>query len=521
MTASTEGFVPNEAEPEAGMRITPVGARPTTPLSEHRTVSTAGPSVPADADARKLSAAGVLLMTSVAAAWTLAIGALAVWRHNQFLSHRFDLGNVVQAVWSSAHGRLLENTDGSTAEQASRLAGHVDPAVLLFVPFWWVHPAPETLIIVQAAALAAGIYPVAQLAMKYTGSRFATALLCGWYLLFPWLVWNAVNDVHAVTLAIPLLLFAIWFLVEHHLGQFALVAVLAMLTGELVGLTVAGLGVWYAIRYRRARAGLSIALAGAAWTAICLAVVIPAFNDGPSRFYGRFESVGGSPGGLLETLFSNPSAFVEAVVTRSDGWYIAVLLLPTALLALGAPLLLVVALPQLGINLLSDWPYTTQPMFQYVVPIVAPLVAATIVAIGRLPRRLQLVAAAAPLAAAMLTLTLKPPLPGEQGYVFARRESSARADAMREAIQLLPNDAPVSATNRLGAHLSDRRRIYLFPERSSADWVVVDARDPFVLVGGERIDDEFFRRLLTRFERDSTWLLVFERVDVRVYRRAS
>ena len=235
-----------------------------------------------------------------AAAWTAGIGALAVWRHDRFLSHRFDLGNMTQAVWSTTQGRLLETTDGLTGEQVTRLAVHFDPALLLFVPAWLVVPTPDSLIVAQAALLSAGVYPVVRLALKYVSSPLVAALLGAWYLMFPWTVWNAVNDVHPVTLAIPLLLYAIWFLDEGRYGLFALFGGLALLTGELVGLTVAALGVWYAIRYRRYRVGGGIALVGASWTVLCLAVLIPAFDDGhENRFYGRFESVGGSPSGVV------------------------------------------------------------------------------------------------------------------------------------------------------------------------------------------------------------------------------
>ena len=68
-------------------------------------------------------------------------------------------------------------------------------------------------------------------------------------------------------------------------------------------------------------------------------------------------------------------------------------------------------------------------------------------------------------------------MPGEDRFVFANPDSDARTAAMRQAIELVPESAPVSATNRLGAHLSARRRFYLFPERSRADWTVVDIRD--------------------------------------------
>jgi uncharacterized membrane protein len=467
-----------------------------------------------------VTAATIALVSLAGAAWTAVVGALAIWRHGEFLSHRYDLGNMVQAVWSTTQGRLLETTDGATGEQTSRLAGHFDPALLLFVPVWWAHSAPDALILAQAAALASGLYPVVRLALKYLGSPATAALFGAWYLAFPWMVWTAVNDVHPVALAVPLLLYAIWFLDEDRLGLFALFAGLAMLTGELVGLTVAALGIWYAVRNHRHRIGLGIALVGVAWTAICLTVLIPAFNGGESRFYGRFESVGGSPGGVLRTLFTDPGVIVEAVSARTDLLYALLLILPTAGLALAEPLLLLAVLPQLSVNALSEFPSTTDPVYQYVAPMIAPLVAASIIGVGRLPRQARPFAATVAFAVALACLAAMPPAPGGDRNVFGEQETRERVAAMRAAISLAPPDAPVVTTNRLGAHLSERRVIHLFPDRTGASWAVLDTRDPWLIASGERLDAPRFAALLERFEQDTGWRLVFEQSDVRVYRRA-
>ena len=48
---------------------------------------------------------------------------------------RFDLGNMVQAVWSTAHGHPLRMTD-LQGDQISRLAAHVDPVLVLFAPLY-------------------------------------------------------------------------------------------------------------------------------------------------------------------------------------------------------------------------------------------------------------------------------------------------------------------------------------------------------------------------------------------------
>jgi uncharacterized membrane protein len=67
--------------------------------------------------------------------WTAAVGTIATAGHDGFRSHRFDLGNMVQAVWSTTQGRPLDMTDGTSGEQINWLAAHVDPILVLFTPF--------------------------------------------------------------------------------------------------------------------------------------------------------------------------------------------------------------------------------------------------------------------------------------------------------------------------------------------------------------------------------------------------
>jgi uncharacterized membrane protein len=249
-------------------------------------------------------------------------------------------------------------------------------------------------------------------------------------------------------------------------------------------------------------------------------MVIPAVTGGESsRFYERFESVGGSPSGVIRTLVTDPGAILSAVTSHADVSYVLLLLVPTAFLALGAPLLAAAALPQLGVNLLSDFWSTTQPMFQYVAPTIPPFVTATIVAIGKLPGRFAPVAAIAPLAASAVLLLSVPPVPGGQEFIFAPREPSARLEAMSQAMSRVPPTAAVTSTNRLGAHLSARQRVFLFPERSVAEWIILDTSDEWLQVSGEKVDATRFRSLLLSLEGDASWRLVFDREGIRLYRK--
>ena len=118
------------------------------------------------------------------------------------------------------------------------------------------------------------------LARRHLGSERVAAILALGYLAYPWVAWTAVDVFHPVTLAIPLFLFCIWYLDSDRLRRSHCVALLAMACGELMGLAIAGLGLWYALARDRRLAGFVIAAAGAAWTVVAFSVIVPAFSTG-------------------------------------------------------------------------------------------------------------------------------------------------------------------------------------------------------------------------------------------------
>ena len=129
-----------------------------------------------------------------------------------------------------------------------------------------------------------------------------------------------------------------------------------------MALTVVALGLWYALARGRRRAGAVIAGAGLVWTAVALAVVVPAFLGGESLFYGDYEQVGGSPAGVLRIpAATDPLAIVSAVTHGNDVLYVVLPSVPLGGLFVPSPGLALVALPQLAANLLAGREHVTDP----------------------------------------------------------------------------------------------------------------------------------------------------------------
>lgn len=470
----------------------------------------------------------------MAAVYAAVFSYLSVARHRAFWTGRFDVGNMVQAVWSTAHGRPLETTDISGV-QFTRLGAHVDPILAIFTPLAWTGFLPEALLVAQAVIVATGAFPAFWLGRRWLGDDRLAIAAAAVYLLYPPTQWTTVTEFHPVTLAAPLLMFCIWAAEERRYLVLTVMASLAALTKEEVGLALAMLGVWMVVRGTGRRYGAFLAVAGLAWTAFAVLFVIPRYNAGQgSEFVDRYGSLGSDGHGVALTLLTRPWEAVQLVGSYDRLSYLAALLLPLLLLPLAAPLLLLGALPEVLINILADWFPQYSIQFQYVAVIVPFAVGASILGLARLrragrpevlvrlledPRR---VAAVWVGAVAISGVYLGPlpwwsavPVVGSSARVEQYRVTD-HSRAMARAVALVPGHAPVSAGNLLGAHLSERERIYTFPVIADARWVLVDRRRPYL---GDRLSPRGHVLQVRQLRTRPDMRLVFDEDGVMVFRR--
>src|SRR6266540_3714331 len=423
------------------------------------------------------------------AAFAAGFGALSMLRHRSFETGRFDLGNMVQAVWSTAHGHPLRVTT-LTGEQALRLGAHIDPVLMLFTPLWWLWPSPDLLLVAQSAAIALGALPVYWLARKHLGSArpglgFALA-----YLLYPATTWLAVNELHPGGLAM-----------------------LAAICREDVPLVLAGYGVWYALAHGRRAAGAAIAAAGVVWTAVAVGLVIPHFGAGQSTFSGRYSEA--------RAALHNPPDLVRLVFDHAGLHYLLELVLPLAGLCLLAPIA-IAALPAVLLNLLSATPTQTSIHFHYTAAEMPPLIVAAVLGGARLRERSRLPVATVAVTATLIgnyalgAIPVWGELPGGETLQERAAIVTSHDRVAADALRLIPSNAVVSATNSLGGHLSGRRRILSFPYIRDATWVAVDEARPGY---ADRLAPLPTAAQVVWLRHNPAWRLVFERDAVLVFHR--
>jgi uncharacterized membrane protein len=460
------------------------------------------------------------LLWAAIAAYSAAFVSLSILRYDSFETGRFDLGNMTQAVWSTAHGHFLQVTNLHGAE-TSRLAAHFDPLLAAFAPLWWIWPSPELLLTAQAILIALGAVPLYRLAEKHLRSGRAGLGFALAYLLFPATGWLTLNEFHPVALACPFLLFAIWYLDEARYLPFAVFAGLAMLTKEEIPLIVAGIGIWYAISRRRWLAGAAIAVVGLAVAAFAVKVVVPHFHGQASHFYGRYDAVGGSAGGIVKTAFTHPGRLLATAFDHRGVHYLLQLVLPLAALPLLGPLILIAAVPELVLNLLSSAETQSSIHYHYTAGEIPALVVAAVFGAKRLGRRPDLAALGAVVAAIVGNYVLGPLpvwrwLPGGQELKADASHVSEHDRIASRALRLIPGDAAVTATNSLGAHLSARKRIFSFPLVEEANWVALDDEHPSL--GDQNARDDAVPQI-EQLVRSPAWQVVFSQDGIYILRR--
>jgi uncharacterized membrane protein len=468
-----------------------------------------------------------------------AIYALLSWlKYRAYMDARFDLGNMVQAVFNTAHGRFLEITTGELKpRQMSRLGSHVDPILALFALPWLVWPSPVMLLVLQSVIVATGAWPAYRLGTRVTHDPRAGALLAGAYLLYPALGFLVLNEFHPVALATPLLLWAFLYVEEDRWLWALPFLVLAAACKETVPLVIGTMGVYFAIRKRSWRP-LILTVAAGAYFAIAVWVIIPHYNGGQSAFIARYGDYGQGAGEVVKTALTHPGQTVADLVSPGNLDYWLKLLWPLGFASLLSPLTVLIAAPELLLNALSTTTFQRRIEFHYTALEIPFLFAAAVLGVMRLWRwlggafrrvekdmvgqrvrreTLALLVLLAALAGNYFMGPLPFSLPGAayDGKYYAR---SAHAAALDEAVKMIPDGAKVSANNNAGAQLAARRVAFVFPYFAGADWVLVDEKHPFFY---DREDEQMHRLALGKLVLDNRFVSVYAKDGVYVFKRVA
>lgn len=411
------------------------------------------------------------VVVAIAAAYAVVVATLALLRFESFASD-FDHGIFSQYVWLL--GRLHEPFN--TINLRTLLGDHVEPGLVLLAPLGTLGVGAPGLLVVQTLALAA-VAPLLYLLAREHGAR-------GWVAAVPALLWcaspvvlrPALHDFHPEALVPVLLVGGCLALARERVALFVVTAVVACAMKEDVGLTYAALGVVLAWSGRR-RLGAAVGVAAAAWSALAVYAVLPAFGNAATDEFGpRFAGErGDSFVDVLRYSVLHPLAAADRALTPNDVGVLAMLVLTAGGLCLLAPRWLLVAAPAAGLNLLSAYDLQHTIAYHYWIVAAAAVAVAGAVGAGRVGAHATWLRWGVAAGVVLATLSLAW---ADAIVEQIRFEWPHRAD--RQAVlDAIPDDASVAAPMHALSHLAERTTLYVVPEpllpvRVGTEWDAAD-----------------------------------------------
>ncbi|WP_233507887.1 DUF2079 domain-containing protein [Spongiactinospora gelatinilytica] len=431
----------------------------------------------------------VLVALVVAAFCAYAL--LSLTKHRLFQTTSIDLTIFDQAVRGYAAFQAptspVKGFSIGKGAAWNQLGDHFSPILALLAPLYWIHDAPETLLVAQAALLALAAVPIWAFARRRLGVLPAHLTAAGY--LLSWPVAHVVAfDFHEAA-AVPLL--SALLIERYEAGRHTVAASAAfglLLVKEDMGLTVAAFGALAVVRGDRRR-GAAYLVAGLAWTVLARAALIPAVGGDPGAHWA-YHHFGPDVPEALVGMLTDPLGALQYLVTPADKLSTAVLLLWTALPVCLCSPIIVVAVPHLLERMLSDNPNWWGTDFHYNAFTIAIVFCAGVDGAARLARRYDRPgigpAWAACVCAVALTLAPQHPLArlADPGFYRAGPDVVAAA----EAVALVPDGVMVEAANHIGPRLTARTTVLLWEDgKQNAPWVVADtARQVFPWPSAER-----------------------------------
>ncbi len=456
---------------------------------------------------------------------------LSIRRHQLFLTFGYDLAIMDQTVWNTAHGRWLQYSE--RGELVSRPArGRMELLYLPVALLYRLRPGPETLLVIQAVALVLGAAPLFELARRRSGNSIFAATAGAAYLLHPGLLGTSQHSFHATSLAVPLLL-TTWLWIETERYRLAFVgALLTLACREDLGVVIAPIGVYLAVVRRQRLFGGGLAVIGVAWIVGTMALLprLSGVNAGVSEptlnpMFGRL-ALGAL--GMVKFYLKHPLEIPTSLFTHHNAFFLATLLGPLAFLPLLAPRALAVVLPTLLFYLLSGWIEMTQVDKHYTANLLPTLAGATVLgaeAVRRLGNRRVWWAMSIHLVLMTAVFAWLPEtrFRWTQGAYWSPPHQSA----LEAAVQRIPAEAAVIASQHLAPHVAGRQRLDMWETGAfaSADTALFDGLGPLLWRGWFAPENPTEPARLVPYPlellRDERWRVDWSRDCVTVLRRDS
>lgn len=435
-------------------------------------------------------------------AWliTLVYGSIfcliSLVNHYNFRTYGLDLGIYTHGVYSYAHLDWHIFTLGLDGQPFNHLGNHFSPIVALFAPIYYIF-GTYTLLIVQITALLFGGWGVFHFAKERLNGIQPELIMMFFFSM--WGIYSALAyDWHANVIAAMLVPWFILFFEREDWKKAALMFALVLLCKENMAVwmvaVIAGLGIRNLfIKPMETNWLMTGSLLGIAlvYFLVVQTVIMPALN--PLRLsdhLGNYSHLGDGSGGVVKTILTKPrhifylmfeSLQEDELTFKLKSQLHFMVLVSGGIALIYRPYYLLMLAPIYAQKLLSSSPSHWGVYSQYSIEF-APIIA---LAMTEWMKGFQFPNLKVPILVGFIGLATAfnwhPTRSNTGFYQSEHYHSGLNSEAIYNALELIPSDAIVSASNVIVPHIANREKIYLFPVLNDAEYVALltNGSDPY------------------------------------------
>jgi uncharacterized membrane protein len=395
-----------------------------------------------------------------------------------------------QVIYLTSRGYFMGISGYSRHEiyLSNRFGWHVNLIFLLYSVVYQFYSSPEFLLYSQVVLIGIGAIPIFFLSFFVLKNYFFSLILAYCYLISPVVHDITLYDFHALSLAMPILLFGLYFLHIRRLTLAILFFFFAMFCKEDVSLTVVAISIYMFFALRLKRSGVFLFFVSVLYFFIINGYIVPRFSEvgGAVLVRERYSYLGTDIFSISSSLFRIPGVIIHTLLDPQRITYGLLLLLPFLFFPLLAPFALFIAIPGLLVNVLSLSPMMYSPFGYYHSAIILPgFFLSLILSLRRIFSYPSSQVKFFVMGFLFFSFTFFSIMFSPAPYSFSSNPSNflvTPGDRVIEKLRILiPSEASLSVQNNLGAHFSQRKYIYTFPVLSDiADYVLVRVTDPYV-----------------------------------------
>jgi uncharacterized membrane protein len=270
-------------------------------------------------------------VTIAAIAFFICTLGLTLHRHFTFYSS-YDQGIFNQVFWNSTHGNWFQSTlssqlstnvihGGEVPDVAYRRLGqHFTPALLLWLPIYYLFPHPATLTVLQIVFVTAAGLVLFALARIHLEPAIASVITISFYGANA-IIGSTLGNFHDIS-QIPLFIFSLLLAMEKRCWWlFAIFAVCILAVREDSGISLFGIGVYLILSRRYPRIGFIVCLGSLFYVLALTNLVMPLFSDDVSKRF-MLENFGQYAQGdrastleILANMLTNPGLVIREIFT--------------------------------------------------------------------------------------------------------------------------------------------------------------------------------------------------------------